>query len=334
MLYQYRHMSNEVAEPTVNERVTGLLPALRALADPVRLRLMALLAARSVATAGELGAAFEVSQPTISHHLKTLFEAGLVVRSREGTTVSYRANPAALEGVASLLTGLAVAPGEASTYPARSSLGQARPPLAAGSAEQVLRRGGEDLGYRFAGVFAVETVDRAVRESYQALYRTSKVKIHVPVLALRFAEERLTALAQAEGRVAKPLTEVLFVCTRNAGRSQMAAGYLRTLGRGKVHVRSAGSLPGTQVNPTVVEVMAERGIDLGAPFPKPLTDDVIRAADVIVTMGCGDACPLYPGKRYLDWDLSDPEGQPVEAVRRIADTIEAKVQQLLADIGA
>jgi protein-tyrosine-phosphatase len=154
------------------------------------------------------------------------------------------------------------------------------------------------------------------------------------VLALRFVGERLTALAQAEGRIAKPLTEVLLLCTGNAGRSQVAAGYLRALGAGKVHVRSAGSTPGAQLNPTVVEVMAERGIDLATEFPKPLTDDVLRAADVVITMGCGDACPLHPGKRYLDWDLTDPEGQPVDVVRAIADAIEAKVAQLLVDIGA
>ena len=324
-------MSNLV-EPTAEERVTGLVPVLRALADPVRLRLVALVAANPAASAGELGAAFEVSQPTISHHLKALFEAGLVVRSREGTSVSYRVNPAALDGVASLLTGLAVGPDGPVAAPGR--WGRARPSLAAGSADQVLRRGAEDLGYRFAGVFAVETVDRAIHESYQALYRTATVKTHLPVLALRFAEERLTALAQAEGRIAKPRTEVLLLCTHNAGRSQIAAGYLQALGQGKVHVRSAGSLPGGQVNPTVIEVMAERGIDLAGEFPKPLTDDVLRAADVVVTMGCGDACPLYPGKRYLDWDLEDPEGQPVEVVRRIADTIQTKVAQLLADIGA
>jgi len=242
-------------------------------------------------------------------------------------------NPAALEGVAAQLAGLAASTADAPVAtPAR--VGKPRPALGAGAAEQVLRRGAEDLAYRFAGVFAIETIDRAVHESYQSLYRTAAVKAHVPLLALRFAEERLTALAQAEDKVAKPLTEVLLLCTHNAGRSQIAAGYLRTLGHGKVHVRSAGSLPGRQLNPTVVAVMAERGIDLADEFPKPLTDDVLRAADVVVTMGCGDACPLYPGKRYLDWDLADPEEQSPEAVRRIADSIEAKAQQLLADIGA
>ena len=140
--------------------------------------------------------------------------------------------------------------------------------------------------------------------------------------------------ATSSARRGVSLIEVLLVCTHNAGRSQIAAGYLRTLGHGRVHVRSAGSLPGGQVNPTVAAVMAGRGVDLEGEFPKPLTDDVIRAADIVVTMGCGDACPLHPGKRYLDWDLPDPEGQAPEVVGEIADTIQAKVQQLLADIGA
>ena len=308
------------------------VPMLRALADPVRFDLVTLIAARPGATAGELGAGLPVSQPTISHHLKALFDAGLVVRSRVGTTVSYRVNPTALAGVATVLTGLAK--GQIGSDPGPARWGRARPSLASGSADKVLRRGAEELAYRFAGVFAVETVDRAARESYQALYGVAKVKTYVPVLALRFAEERLTALAQAEGALAKPLVEVLLVCTRNAGRSQLAAGFLRTLGQGRVHVRSAGSAPADQVSPTVLQVMAERGIDLAGDFPKPLTDDVLHAADVVVTMGCGDACPLYPGKRYLDWDLSDPEGQPLETVRGIADAVELKVRHLLTDIAS
>ena len=332
-------MSNQApgeAAPSLSDRAGGFAPVLRALADPVRLRLIAMMATRPTASIGELGAAFDVSQPTISHHVKILFEAGVVVRSREGTSVTYRANPAALKEVASLLTEIAAdrAAEPADDAVMTAKLGKPRPGLGADAADHVLHRGAEQLAFHFAGVFGTETVDRYVHESYQTLYRTAKIKTHVPVLAVRFAEERLTALAQAEGKIAKPLTEVLLVCTHNAGRSQIAAGLLRHLGDGRVHVRSAGSLPGGQVNTTVTQVMAERGVDLAAEFPKPLTDDVIRAADVVVTMGCGDACPLYPGKRYLDWDLPDPEGQSAEVVRTIADTIEAKVQRLLVDIGA
>jgi protein-tyrosine-phosphatase len=126
--------------------------------------------------------------------------------------------------------------------------------------------------------------------------------------------------------------EVLFVCVHNAGRSQMAAGLMSHRSRGKIHVRSAGSDPAEEINPAVVEAMAELGIDLHGEFPKPLTDEVVRAADAVVTMGCGDACPIYPGKRYLDWELPDPAGQNLDAVRAIRDDIDARVQALLAEL--
>ena len=126
--------------------------------------------------------------------------------------------------------------------------------------------------------------------------------------------------------------EVLFVCVHNAGRSQMAAGLLDKLGEGRVHVRSAGSAPGEEINPAAVEAMAELGIDLSREFPKPLTDEFVRAADVVITMGCGDACPIYSGKLYEDWELEDPAGKDVETVRRIRDEIERRVRALLSEI--
>ena len=125
---------------------------------------------------------------------------------------------------------------------------------------------------------------------------------------------------------------VLFVCVHNAGRSQMAAGFLTHLGRGQVEVRSAGSIPGDQVNPSAVAAMAEVGIDISAQRPKILTTDAVQASDVVITMGCGDACPIFPGKRYLDWDLDDPAGQGVEAVRTIRDEIQSRVQALLVEL--
>ena len=126
--------------------------------------------------------------------------------------------------------------------------------------------------------------------------------------------------------------EVLFVCVHNAGRSQMAAALLDHHADGRVTVRSAGSAPAASVNPAVVAVMAELGLDLSKEFPKPLTDDAVRAADVVITMGCGDACPVYPGKRYLNWELDDPAGQDVERVRPIRDDIDRRVTELLADL--
>ena len=126
--------------------------------------------------------------------------------------------------------------------------------------------------------------------------------------------------------------EVLFVCVHNAGRSQMAAALLDHHARGRVRVRSAGSEPAGEVNPAVVQAMAELGFDLSRAFPKPLTDEFVRAADVVITMGCGDACPVYPGKRYLDWELPDPAGKPLEAVRPIRDEVDLRVRGLLEDL--
>jgi len=126
--------------------------------------------------------------------------------------------------------------------------------------------------------------------------------------------------------------EVLFVCVHNAGRSQMAAGLLKLRSHGAVLVRSAGSAPAEEINPVVVEAMGELGIDLSEEFPKPLADDDVRHSDVVITMGCGDACPVYPGKRYEDWDLEDPAGKDLDTVRRIRDEIDAKVQRLAAEL--
>jgi protein-tyrosine-phosphatase len=183
-------------------------------------------------------------------------------------------------------------------------------------------------------VFSTQTVERYVFESYAALRRTSVVDLHLPALARRFAADRLRALAQAEGFVAKEVPEVLFLCVHNSGRSQMGAALLAKHADGRVHVRSAGSMPGNAINPAVLEVMAELGVDLGQEFPKPLTDDVVAAADVVVSMGCGDACAIYPGKRYLDWTLEDPHGQSLDVVRRIRDDIDQRVQTLLTALTA
>ena len=126
--------------------------------------------------------------------------------------------------------------------------------------------------------------------------------------------------------------EVLFVCVHNAGRSQMAAGLLKLRSEGRIHVRSAGSAPAEEINPNAVVALEELGVDMGEAFPKPVTDDVVRAADVVITMGCGDACPIYPGKRYEDWDLDDPSGQDLETVRRIRDELDRRVQRLIAEL--
>ena len=187
------------------------------------------------------------------------------------------------------------------------------------------------LADEFAGIFSREKIARYMTES-QDLLGEARINVFVPVLAHRFTRERLKALAQAEGKLGKEQPEVLFVCVHNAGRSQMAAGLVKLRSRGRIHVRSAGSTPAAEINPAVVEAMEELGVDMEEEFPKPLTDEVVRAADVVITMGCGDACPIYPGKRYEDWELEDPEGKDLETVRRIRDAIDDRVQRLIGDV--
>jgi protein-tyrosine-phosphatase len=154
----------------------------------------------------------------------------------------------------------------------------------------------------------------------------------MPALVERFAKDQLRAAAQVEGLVPKNVPEVLFVCVHNAGRSQMAAALAHRLGEGRIQVRSAGSQPTDQIYNGVTRVMAEIGLDVSHEFPKPLTDIVVEAADVVITMGCGDACPIFPGKRYEDWDVPNPAGQPIDIVREIRKEIEVHVKELLASL--
>lgn len=190
-----------------------------------------------------------------------------------------------------------------------------------------------ELSARFADVFAVETVAQFVRDSYDMLARRATVRQHLPALASRFAVERLTALAKdwSVPAHARPV-DVLFVCVRNAGRSQIAAVLLRSLGGERVHVRSAGSAPAATLDPAVRNELARRGLDALTEFPRPLTDEVVRASDVVVTMGCGDACPVLPGRRYLDWAVPDPLGRPPHEVAMIVDDIAARVSALVREI--
>lgn len=198
--------------------------------------------------------------------------------------------------------------------------------------QAVLSRAAQHLAAKYDGVFSPQTVERYVFESYASLRRTARIHNHLTALAMRFAADRLTALAQSQGAVPKDVPEVLFICVHNAGRSQMAAALLNHHGQGRVHVRSAGSAPAGEINTQVIAAMAEIGVDLGEEYPKPLTDDVVAAADVVVSMGCGDACAVYPGKRYLDWTIDDPAGQPLEAVRAIRDDLDARVRGLLTEL--
>jgi len=190
----------------------------------------------------------------------------------------------------------------------------------------------QDLAYKYDGVFSRESVVQAVADARAALEPVSRIPDFLPVLVERFARDQLLAAAKNQGLLARTVPELLFVCVHNAGRSQIAAALASHLSAGRVHVRSAGSAPTGTILPTAVQALAERGVELAEAFPKPLTDDVLHAADVIVTMGCGDACPVLHGKRYEDWDVADPAGQPIEVVRDIRDDIQGRVTQLLRDL--
>jgi protein-tyrosine-phosphatase len=184
----------------------------------------------------------------------------------------------------------------------------------------------------FAGVFGAETIERFLTDSLDKLLPQARITTFTPIFAERFARDRLHALAKVEGKVHDNTPSVLFLCVHNAGRSQMAAGWLQHLAGDRVHVYSGGSEPASEVNPAAIAAMAEVGIDIATQYPKPWTDEVVRAADVVVTMGCGDACPILPGKRYEDWELDDPADLSVDAVRPIRDDIRRRVDTLISSL--
>jgi arsenate reductase (thioredoxin) len=194
-----------------------------------------------------------------------------------------------------------------------------------------LRGSATRLAIEYDGIFGSETIERFLHSSYEEFADTSRVLNFLPLLAERFARQRLRALARVEGKANDGTPIVLFLCVHNAGRSQMALGFFEKHAAGRAVAWSGGSAPASEVNPSAIAAMGERGIDISAEFPKPWTDEVVQAADVVITMGCGDACPIFPGKRYEDWVLDDPAGQDVAAVRPIRDEIERRVIHLLND---
>jgi arsenate reductase len=193
----------------------------------------------------------------------------------------------------------------------------------------------DELCEEFEGVWSRETIERFLDESEERLARSGPGGLNfLPLRAPAFARERLEALAQVEGEIEKEKPEVLFVCVQNAGRSQIAAALTHELSGGAVSVRSAGSAPAGEIHPNVVQAMSEVDVDIDREFPKPLSDEVVRAADVVVTMGCGDACPVYPGQHYEDWQIADPAGQSIESVRAIRDEIRGRVEHLIGELMA
>jgi protein-tyrosine-phosphatase len=196
-----------------------------------------------------------------------------------------------------------------------------------------LKSAAKNLQHDFDGTFGVETIEQFLLTSYDQFAQRASVATFLPLLAERFARQRLKALAKVEGKQDDGVPVVLFLCVHNAGRSQMALGWFNHLAAGRAIAWSGGSEPGIEINPAAVEVMREVGIDITGEYPKPWTDEIVRAADAVITMGCGDACPIFPGKRYEDWELDDPAGQGVDAVRPIRDEIGERVRKLLADLG-
>ncbi|SEP53353.1 arsenate reductase ArsC [Amycolatopsis saalfeldensis] len=188
------------------------------------------------------------------------------------------------------------------------------------------------LAYRYEGLFDSDRIDDLFHDSYNRIAETARVTVFLPTLAEKLTVQRLDALAQAEGKTIKRVPEVLFVCVGNAGRSQMAAALTRHHAGTHLHIRTGGSDPRDAIHPEVVQAMAELGLSLDEEFPKPLTNEVLAAADVVITMGCGDSCPILPGKRYEDWPIDDPADQPVEQVRAIRDEVDRRVQALLAEL--
>jgi protein-tyrosine-phosphatase len=199
------------------------------------------------------------------------------------------------------------------------------------SDQRPLRPALADLLKEFHGTFDDETIEHFLVDSYDRLAANSKSKNFLSVLSERFARERLGAMTRVDAAT-KGKPGVLFLCVHNAGRSQMAAGWLRSIAADRVDVFTGGSEPGDALHPVVVEAMAEVGIDIHQEFPKPWTDEVVHAVDTVIAMGCGDVCPIYPGKKYVDWDLNDPEGMSIEGVRQVRDEIRLRVQSLVDEL--
>ena len=282
---------------------------LKLVADPTRARILSLIleSREGYELVGRLASQLRLTQPTVSHHVRALLDEGLLERSPHGRETRYFIAESQLDRVTEIL----------------GARDQAQ------MIEGVLERVGDDLAERFAGVFSAETVHRYVDESFHLLAENARITRYLPSLTAHFAADRLSALAATTATERTGTPEVLFVCVQNAGRSQMAAAILRHLAGERVRVRTAGSAPASAVRSTVVTALDEIGVPIGGEYPKPLTDEVVRAADIVITMGCGDACPVYPGKRYLDWDLDDPVGLPLPRVREIRDDVEVRVRELL-----
>lgn len=296
---------------------------LKALAEPLRLRMLSAIATdpRGEACVCDLAELTDVSQPTVSHHLKVMKDAGLLASERRGTWVWYRVVASRKNAVTALLDSFAPATlledveSEQDRADALRTL-DARVTRLADELADELSELNRDL------------VTAIVRESYAGLVRSAKLTQHMIPLTERFARQRLADLMR-DRETSVP--QVLFVCVANAGRSQLAAALVNQLSGGTVIARSAGSSPAVDVHPSVRSLLTEIEGDQDAKtaFPKPLTDDAVRAADVVITMGCGDVCPIIPGVRYEDWAVGDPALASDDGVKAIRDDIATRIHTLL-----
>jgi ArsR family transcriptional regulator len=310
------------------DAATTIAATLKALADPLRLRILSAIATSATGelSAGELATLTQVSQPTVSHHLKVLREVGLLAAERRATWVWYRVEPAYRGAVTTLLDRFAPATVDAHHVVAA--------PIGLTDVDDELDRLAQSLHDRVPGADLAEVLS-VVRESYAALARRGGVPTHLVALTEHFARQRLTDAVRARTETPHRPPQVLFVCVANAGRSQLAAALMRHHAGDRVVVRSAGSSPAGAVHAGVRDLLAELGADTPEhpAYPKPLTDDAVRAADVVITMGCGDACPVLPGTRYEDWAVGDPALASPAGVRAIRDELDTRVRALLDQLG-
>ncbi|WP_313662622.1 metalloregulator ArsR/SmtB family transcription factor [Cellulosimicrobium cellulans] len=312
----------QVESHAIGAQVAGAVATtLKALAEPLRLRMLSFVAtsAAGEACVCDLAALTDVSQPTVSHHLKVLRDVGVLTSERRGTWVWYRIAPGYKAAVSTLLESFAPAALEALVRPHELT--------GLEDVDAALDRLATDLAPGHPGL-EPGVVLRTVRESYTALARSATVSAHLLTLTERFARQRLTDLTREAG--ARP--QVLFVCVANGGRSQLAAALVRRYAGERVVVRSAGSTPAADVHPAVRPELAALGVTECEAYPKPLTDDAVRAADVVITMGCGDVCPVLPGTRYEDWLVGDPALASPVGVAAIRDELDTRVRTLLADL--
>ncbi|MBT2484732.1 MULTISPECIES: metalloregulator ArsR/SmtB family transcription factor [unclassified Microbacterium] len=322
--------SGETCSPVATHAIgqaaaVSVATTLKALSDPLRLRMLSAIASdpRGESCVCDLAELAEVSQPTVSHHLKVLKDVDVLVSERRGTWVWYRINPRRRSAVTALLDSFAPATVDA-PWSIEADVEDRRPDF-----DARVTRLAEELAEEVTELDA-GTVLSVVRESYTSLARTARVSSALVPLTERFARQRLSDLTR-DRRAGLP--QVLFVCVANAGRSQLAAALVNQLAQGRVVARSAGSSPADVIHPHVRSLLAEIEGDVADErFPKPLTDDAVRAADVVVTMGCGDVCPIIPGIRYDDWAVGDPALASREGVEAIRDDIADRVRILLDDL--